>query len=362
MNIRLLKNVDACIGKLLVRLWLRRGKQECLIPSGSSRVAVIRPGGIGDAVLLIPILLQLRESYPKAEIHIVAEKRNAAAFKLCPVVDKTFCYDKPKDVFTVLRNVYDVVVDTEQWHRLSAVFARLMRARCVVGFATNERSRLLDFGVDYSHDRYEVESFEQLFAPLGVSLKAGSSIFLSLPESAFQKGLRLLSGRGNVVVIFPGASIEERRWPIERFSAVASDLERHGWFPVVVGGEGDEMAGQSISEASGALNLCGKTSLSETAAIIKGARLLISGDSGVLHIGVGLGVPTVSLFGPGIVKKWAPQGRCHVVLNAGLECSPCTRFGYTPRCSIGVECMKRITVEEVVTSAMELLENREVSQ
>ncbi len=85
--------------------------------------------------------------------------------------------------------------------------------------------------------------------------------------------------------------------------------------------------------------------------------MLVSGDSGVLHIAVGLNKPTVSLFGPGIAAKWAPRGEKHIVLNHHLDCSPCTRFGYTPSCSHGARCIQDITVEEVFTAVMTLLES-----
>jgi len=103
------------------------------------------------------------------------------------------------------------------------------------------------------------------------------------------------------------------------------------------------------------LNLAGMTSLSESAAIIQKSSLLLSGDSGVLHIAVGLGVPTVSLFGPGRVKKWAPRGDRHIVINKELPCSPCTSFGTTPPCPNKTRCMSDITVDEVVNAVTMLL-------
>jgi len=75
----------------------------------------------------------------------------------------------------------------------------------------------------------------------------------------------------------------------------------------------------------------------------------------VLHIAVGLGVPTVSLFGPGRAKKWAPQGGQHMVINRGLSCSPCTTFGTTPSCPTAARCMRDITVDEVVNAVTMLL-------
>jgi ADP-heptose:LPS heptosyltransferase len=124
---------------------------------------------------------------------------------------------------------------------------------------------------------------------------------------------------------------------------------------VVVGGKEDRQQGEVIAGGGLGLNLAGLTSLPETAAVIQKSSLLLSGDSGVLHIAVGLGVPTVSLFGPGRAKKWAPQGERHIVINKGLPCSPCTTFGTTPPCPNDNKCMSDITVDEVVNAVTMLL-------
>ncbi|MFH1027028.1 MAG: glycosyltransferase family 9 protein, partial [Pseudomonadota bacterium] len=103
------------------------------------------------------------------------------------------------------------------------------------------------------------------------------------------------------------------------------------------------------------LNLAGKTSLQDTAAIMDRSALLVSGDSGVLHIAAGLGKPTVSLFGPGRSEKWAPQGDRHIVINRQLPCSPCTTFGTTPSCPRDAECLRSITPDEVANAVTMLL-------
>jgi ADP-heptose:LPS heptosyltransferase len=124
---------------------------------------------------------------------------------------------------------------------------------------------------------------------------------------------------------------------------------------VVVGGKEDRQQGEVIAGGGLGLNLAGQTSLAETAAVIQKSSLLLSGDSGVLHLAVGLGTATVSLFGPGRAKKWAPQGDRHIVINRGLACSPCTTFGTTPPCPIDARCMRDITVDEVVNAVSMLL-------
>jgi len=266
-------------------------------------------------------------------------------------------YDRPADLFAALRGRYDVVIDTEQWHRLSAVIARLTRAPLLIGYATNERSRLFSNPVPYSHDNYEAYSFLNLVEPLGIKRSHIPEHFLTLPSDAVTTAEGLLTDlkTGPFITIFAGASIPERRWGTERFRQVAEQLAVSGYSVVVVGGGEERKKGEEIVAGGLGLNLAGLTSLIETAAVIARSRLVISGDSGVLHLAVGLNVPTVSLFGPGIAAKWAPRGEMHIVLNHNLSCSPCTRFGTTPPCPIGARCLQEISVDEVVHAVGRLL-------
>ncbi|WP_246163483.1 glycosyltransferase family 9 protein [Oryzomonas sagensis] len=306
---------------------------------------------------MIPTISAIKTAYPDATIDVLAEKRNSAIFRLSPQIRRVFHYDRPAELFRTLRTTYDVVIDTEQWHRLSAVVARLTRAPVLIGFATNERARLFTHPIAYSQDYYEIDSFFRLLAPLGIEQREVSFPFLAIPREAAERGgalLREIKGK-TFVTIFPGASIPERRWGAERFGKVAEMLAALGVAVVVVGGKEDEGQGEMIVAGGTGVNLAGRTSLSETAAVIRKSALLVSGDSGVLHIAVGLGVPTVSLFGPGRAKKWAPRGDRHLVIDKGLPCSPCTTFGTTPPCPIAARCMNDITADEVCTAVTVLL-------
>ncbi|MBE0577404.1 MAG: glycosyltransferase family 9 protein [Desulfuromonadales bacterium] len=352
-----LKKLDEAIGSFLARLW-PRPKQPGLLPVPVSSMLLIRPGGIGDAVLLVPVIEHLWDLFPAARIVVLAEKRNSGAFALCPGIDRILCYDRPRELFAALASSYDVVIDTEQWHRLSALVARSTRSWLKIGYATNERRRLFTHPVDYSHDNYEQNSFFELLKPLGIEPPATiPPAFLAIPASDQETADKLLGtvSEQPFVVIFPGASIPERCWGAEKFQQLAIRFLDEGFAVVVVGGKQEIAAGNAIAAGSSALNLADKTSLSGTAGILKRSQLLVSGDSGVLHLGVGLGKPTVSLFGPGIAAKWAPRGEQHIVINHKLPCSPCTRFGTTPPCPIGAKCIQDITVDEVCMAAQELL-------
>ncbi|HEY3309397.1 MAG TPA: glycosyltransferase family 9 protein [Desulfuromonadaceae bacterium] len=354
MNIRLVKVLDAFVGRLVTLLFLSQHRES---PSEVHSFLIIRPGGIGDAVLLIPTIQAIKNRFTSAEITVLAEVRNGSVFKLSTDVDHILLYDRPKQLLSTLQGNYDVAIDTEQWHRLSALVARLTGAPMLIGFDTNERKRLFSHRIVYSQDDYEMQSFQNLLAPLDIEPGLSEDSFLKIPESVVKKTgqlLETLAGKP-FVTIFPGASIPERKWGAVHFGKLAQLLAKFGISGVVVGGAEDKEQGNIIVSECAGLNLAGKTSLSETAAIIEKSALLISGDSGVLHIAVGLGRPTVSLFGPGRSKKWAPRGDRHIVINKELPCSPCTIFGNTPRCPINSRCMKEITVDEVFNAVMMLL-------
>lgn len=355
MRTKLLKLVDRLLGT---------GVAACLPAAASGpdgaprRILVIRPGGIGDAVLLVPALLAVKECFPHAELTLLAERRNGGAFRLCPQVDRLLLYDRPADLLEVLRGGFDVIIDTEQWHRLSAVVARLARAPLSIGYATNDRKRLFSHGVTYSHDDYEAFSFFKLLAPLGIDPPVSLTVpFLTIPGEADARAESLLKAAQHlpVITIFPGASIPERRWGAARFAELAQRLTLAGFRIAAVGGADDRAEAEVIVSGCGGLNLAGRTSLAESAAVLARSRLLISGDSGILHIAVGLGVPTVSLFGPGIEAKWGPRGLNHRIVNHHLACSPCTRFGTTPRCPENARCLSEITVGEVMSAVEKLI-------
>ncbi len=361
MNIRRMKQLDQVIGRLSAAFIPVPLRKNLSFPLTS--ILLIRPGGIGDAVLLAPAINSLKNKCPAIQITVLAEQRNGGVFELIPAVNKQFCYDSPRELLHAMQGNYDVVIDTEQSHRLSAVVARFTSAPVKIGFNTNERRRMFTHQIPYSHDEYEAVSFAHLLDPLGLDAMGVKMLapFLSIPEAASKKAAGLLDSiQGQpFVCIFPGASIPERRWGADRFKQVAEVLSTFGMNVVVVGGGEDHHQGEAITGGGLGQNLAGETSLSETAAIIQKSSLLLSGDSGVLHIAVGLGVPTVSLFGPGRSKKWAPQGKHHVVINKELPCSPCTTFGTTPPCPIKFQCMRDITVDEVVNAVTILLSKKQ---
>jgi lipopolysaccharide heptosyltransferase II len=356
MNVNLLKRLDRLAGPLLTRLFRKRGSLPD--PPAPRSALVIRPGGIGDAVLLVPALRALQSAYPGCRIDILAEKRNASVFTFCSCIRRVHCYDTRSGLGAALLGSYDLVIDTEQWYRLSALIARLTRAPRLIGFATSERGRLFTDPVSYSQDRYEAYSFFSLLEPLGIAAPAAiETPFLTVPAAALESARGFLTSlSGNpFVALFPGASVEQKQWGTVNFRELAAKLCAGGMRVVIVGGEDSRAAGEEIARGGVALNLAGRASLAETAALIGKGRALVSGDSGLLHIAAGLGTPTVSIFGPSDPRKWGPKGERDLVFGAGLPCAPCSRFGTIPCCPNQACCSSAVTVAEVVAAVRTLL-------
>ncbi|HKQ33498.1 MAG TPA: glycosyltransferase family 9 protein, partial [Thermodesulfobacteriota bacterium] len=260
--------------------------------SGESRkILVIRPGGIGDAVLLHPALAALRNHYRDHTIDILAEKRNSGIFAGCPYVDNLLLYDRnPRDTLLgVIRGGYDAVIDTEQWHRMTSALTYLTRAPERAGFATNERAGLYSRRVRYSHDDYEAVSFLNLVSALTgekyefdetkpfLPIKAGLNGDLSAAVSGFRTGKKAVLG------IFTGATVPERRWGVNKFAALAGELSKENIGVVLLGGGQERRDAEAFSrtrEDGFVMDLIGKTPLLETASVISGLDLFVSGDTG----------------------------------------------------------------------------------
>lgn len=344
-----LKILDYSLGRFLCTAFRGRQCRQSIKPRN---ILVIRPGGIGDAVLLLPMLQQLSDLYPDAIIEILAEHRNIEVFSWSPVISKVWLYDRPLSFVRLFRRRFDLVVDTEQWYRLSAVVARLLSVSRSIGFATNTRSRMFTDPCMYTSDEYEATMFLRLLSSLNKEKLAPTLDglnALALPESE-------IFFKNPYVVIFTGASAVAKQWPAERFAEVARYCEKIGFDIVVLGGRSEHATSQIISRSlSRCHNYVAKTSLTESASIVSRAALTVSVDSGVLHIAQMLHIPTVALFGPSNHKKWCCTEGLNMIVRAEANCAPCSQFGIIPKCHHSFQCMQNITVEMVIEAISTLL-------
>ena len=373
-KIKLIKFIDYWFGTFLARILPALNTSSRANNLSTARVLFIRPGGLGDALLHLPAIELFAKKYPDAQIDILAESRNQAAFSFLKIPHHVELYTDPGSFFRLRKKHYDVVIDTEQWYRLSTVYARLLKPGRLIGFSTNERARLLTDKVSYSQEDYELESFFRLLEPLGiVADQSEKKLGIVLEQKTVEQTKFLLGSVDGEkwIAIFPGASLPEKRWPTENYCEIVKELQGKGFGVVIVGGETERevasvievetdctnLVGKTSLSETGCLNLVGKTSLAETGGVLTNTDLLISGDSAVLHLAASLDVPTVSLFGPSSPAKWAPQGEKHRFLQEQFDCVPCSRYGHIPPCSYDVKCLNNITPEDVLAAALGLLKS-----
>lgn len=363
-KITLLKTADKFLGSLATLVSKLFIKPKTINPEEITKILVIRPGGIGDAVLLIPALKILKKHYPDSQIDILAEKRNAGILKDNPLITNIYLYDdfNKNGLLDLFKNSYDAVIDTEQWHKLTSVVAYFTKAPIRIGFSTNGRADLYSKIVIYKQFDYEAISFINLVSALTVKKHRFDTNggFLKKNKSKNKEFSKYRKQYKSVVGLFPGATVRERRWDVQNFASVAENLLQKNIGVIFLGGKNDIPEVEKIIRILGTkeyLNLTGKTSLNETTEIISEMDLLISSDSGLMHIAYGVGTRTLSLFGAGIEDKWAPKGTDNHVINKYLACSPCTKFGYTPKCPINVKCLTEISAKEVYLKAHDLVSN-----
>ncbi len=381
LKLRLLKRMDRVVGSWLCRHVRPRRRDHPGQPTGTrpawvghpipggqiERILVIRPGGIGDAVLTFPMLHALREHFTRATIDVLGEARNVGVYRINNLVRRVYRYDRHPLAWAhtwrqLVRERYQLVIDTEQYHYLTAVVANTLRPDYFCGFDTLGRGRLQTHRVRYMETSYEVYSFLNLAsAIIGRRLDFDpDQPFLEVDQRWRDWAAQVLNNRTQrpLAVIVPGASTPHKYWPPLRYAQVAGWLVDRGYYVLILGGKDTLAAARVIAAHHGAdtvLNLAGQTSLGQTAALVERARLYLSSDTGALHIAYGVGTPTVHMFGSGIMEKWAPRGRRYVVVSKDLPCSPCTRYGYTPPCPYGVACMEAIQVEDVLAAIEEVL-------
>lgn len=364
----LLKASDAVIGATLCRLiglqspYLPQPPYPPVRPEEIRRILLLRPGGIGDMLLLLPVIEFLRAHLPAAELHILCETRNMGVLSLAGLQSCALAYDlHPLRCLRVLRaNRFDVCIDTEQFHHFSAIMARLSGAPVRVGFKINPvRNPLYTHLIDYAPDAHESAQFRALLKPLGIAGEVAALTGLlrhaKLPPPP-QLG-RIASG---FIALHVGGSASYKRWPASRFAEVASRLGRDTGMACVLLGDGAEreLAGEILSliesRGSAATNLAGSLSLAETAATIRESALFLGVDSGLAHLAVALDRPAVVLFGATDSRKWGFEDRSRAIVRKDLSCAPCCIFGYRKPCRT-IACMDLITADEVVESCKRIL-------
>ncbi len=350
-------------------------------------ILIVKTSAIGDVTHTLPALNCLRQQFPDAHITWLVEEAASDLVVGHPAVDRVLVSKRQKwvqefraghwlgairkfshFVGLVRERKYDLVIDFQGllksglWVWLSGGKRRvgfgrgMQHAECSYIFL-NERIPAVDMEI-HALDRGLL-----LLKAIGVTC---TDVVFNFPvtEQLRTKIRDLLIGQGfhqkttPLVVINPQTTWQTKLWYPERFSQVADRLVARGCFVVFTGGPADQDVVQEIQDgmAHSSLNLAGKSTLKELAALYDQADVLISTDTGPMHIGAAMGTPVVALFGPTAPWRTGPYGEQHHVLRSGISCSPCFKR-QCPRAHIK-ECMDAISVDQVVDAAMTVLADR----
>jgi heptosyltransferase-2 len=332
------------------------------------KILIRSPNWIGDAVMMTPAMGALRFAFPDATIVVAAHSRVADLFRPHPYCDDVMVYDRPgrhRGILGVVRFAaelrrerFDLAILFQNAAE-AAILAWLAGIPQRAGYHTDLRRPLLTHGIPVGDDErrlHHTEYYRHLLEALGIV--GGNGVLRLACSVEEQEWAGETLGPGRWIAIHPGATYgSAKRWFPERFAAVADQLAgRYDARIVLVGGPDVADAGRCMEDSMmhRPFNLVAKTSLRQLMAVIQKCRLLVTNDSGPMHVGAALGVPIVAVFGPTDHTTTSPfTPKCRIVRKS-VDCAPCLKR----HCPTDHGCMLAITVDDVLQAAVDLLDNR----
>ncbi len=342
---------------------------------GVRKIAVLRANGLGDLIFALPALAALRAAYPEAEIVFLGRAWHRQFVEgRVPSVDRTVVVPlaqgiwsppgRPDDeeeldrFFAAMREEgFDLALQLHGGGRHSNPFVRRLGARVTAGLATPDAERL-DRCVPYLY--YQAEVFRLLEVAAGAGappVELESSV--TVLDSDLAEADEVVPGVAPLAALHPGATAGRRRWPTERFAEVGDALATLGAHVVVTGAEEegdvvDEVVGTMRTKASG---LAGALSTGGLAGLLSRCGVVVSNDSGPLHLAAAVGAATVGIFWCGNVINAGPitRSRHRPVISWRLDCPVCGTSCITGSCDHDASFVADVGVDDVTTSAVELL-------
>jgi heptosyltransferase-1 len=333
-------------------------------------IVVIHPLAIGDVVLGTPVAAALKRAYPQCKTIYLTHASLLPLLRLCHAID-----------------------DYVEWTRKAPILAQVamiknLRPDLIVDLTSSTRTRILCLLSGIRYVRYRKQARQErpvvhvcdryMQALSGASIVAGGTaegLFPTLSPTAellskvqHDLGTTMQSGAQPLIALVPGVGNlrPNRAWPVEQWIQLSRSLSQSKTARLIlVGGPDDEALCQQIESAEGtgiSQNMAGKLSLPETAALLKLADLVISGDTGPCHIAVSVGTPVVSMMGPTLQQRSGPYGNAALGFDASARCE-CTA---AKKCIVNKsnssgDCMATITADSVFERVRSALAVHKVS-
>ncbi|MFN3477064.1 MAG: lipopolysaccharide heptosyltransferase II, partial [Candidatus Methylomirabilales bacterium] len=345
------------------------------------RVLVRGPNWVGDAVLSTPALANLRKALPWAHISLLVKPWVSGLFEGNPHLDRIILYeDRHKGLISQLRLAGELKMQGFDLCILfpnsfsSALLAFLAGVPHRVGYGTDLRGFLLTAkvypnpppspGEGREGGWHQVEYYVGLLQALGLD-RGERDLVLKVSQEEEAQAQALLEGEGVegdelLVGLNPGSVYgSAKRWPAERYAALADELTSRFGAKILLFGSAKEVpitAQVQRFMRSQAVNLAGKTTVKLLAALLKRCRVLVTNDTGAMHIASAVRTPIVALFGPTDPRVTSPWGMGHTLLRNPPSCAPCL----LRECPIDHRCMTAISIKEVLYAVERYLPRRQL--
>jgi lipopolysaccharide heptosyltransferase I len=323
-------------------------------------ILIVRLGALGDIVHAVPAAAALRNKFPGARIDWLVDAKHRDLIDLVTVVDHAIVLERPSiagwlDVSRRMRSAgYDVAIDFQGLMK-SAILARASGAPRVIGFSIwhLREKTARPFYSEIGHGsaavaEHVIHKNLSLLGALGVTDGRIQFPLASVESRALIDVRSALGLERAFALINPGAAWPNKRWPPERFGEVAAFLQEIRGLPsIVLWGPGEEgLAGAVVETSGGAARVAPPTNLRDLLALSRAASLMVSGDTGPLHIASAAGTPTVSLFGPTDPHRNGPWAQDDVTVSRYGACG----CHYERRCRKPEWCLGSVELAEVTAA------------
>jgi lipopolysaccharide heptosyltransferase II len=326
------------------------------------RILVVRFSSIGDVLLTTPLIRVLARRHPEAEIAFATKRDMAPLVADNPHVTQTFALEphEPLGNFAARLRAWKPSYGLDLHGSLRSRALRLLVPGRWSGYTKRKIARRMLIATKLDLYRSATPVAERYFeAARRLDVKPdGQGPEFHLGEQARERVTRWLHDHGlqdaTIAALAPGAAHATKRWPVAYWTVLAGRLAQAGLRTVVLGGPADRGLAQQL--AAFTVSAAGEFSLQETGALLARSRILVSGDTGVMHMATGVGTPVVALFGP-TVKQFGffPYSAPAVVLERPLSCRPCSAMG-SSRCPMGHHrCLTDIAPGDVAAAVERLV-------
>ena len=345
-------------------------------------VLLFRLERIGDLLMTLDALGLLRARLPEAELHLVVGSWNAELARLIPGIDAVETLDVPwlsrgssrpspwtlaATIARWRRRAFDLAINFEPDIRSNALVGASGAPRRI-GYATGGGGAFLTDAAAYDKRVHVAVNARRLAERATAAPRRASAPTpqLRIPAESHARAARLLSehdGRGPLVGLNPGAGRTVKEWPPQRFARTAADLAARDRATIVLlGSAAERPLGEAVRKHVGSdvplIDLVGRTPLVDLAAVLARIQVLMTGDTGPMHLAAAVGTPVVGIFGPTDPARYAPLVDRSAAVHANLWCRPCHRTRRPPaRCRHGApDCLVRVGTDDVVVAVRSLLD------